>query len=229
MIFSTLQNGHHGAVSALSTPGRNTWMITFADLMALLLAFFVLIFSMSDFDSDSLADVVTSLSSELIPLAEANRSERNPSRGLVSDNSTQLNTRAGYLVALISSRFEKEVGTGIISAVRNADDVLVSVDFAALTDSEEEATGGEFARSLTAFLETLREPIDVFVAAPQSVSQLETSEITSVLKEGEAVFQQLKRLGYTGEMSIFVGAPTSREGLNEDGSELTLRIRTGRR
>ena len=49
------------------------WMITFADLLSLMLAFFVLLFAMSKVEVDSWKALVDSLSNRLNPLSEWTR------------------------------------------------------------------------------------------------------------------------------------------------------------
>jgi len=50
-----------------SPPGNQAWLVTFSDLMSLMLAFFVMLFSMSQLQTQAWKSIVSGLSNELSP------------------------------------------------------------------------------------------------------------------------------------------------------------------
>ncbi len=211
----------HTPEPATAGRGSDIWMITFADLMALVLAFFVLLFSMSDLDAKRWDGVVASLSKELTPLASragdiaalAGPRRHAQPRGV--------ETRAGYLKSLIASRFEEQIRTKMVSVRAQRTVVMMTVDPSIIS------AGGEVLSELAAFLETLREPVEIIVQAPASDANAPTSASQGLIF-GETVLQALKSSGYTTNAPILVNLSDARSS-NQSDTHLSLRIRTGRR
>ena len=198
----------------------DTWMITFADLMALLLAFFVLIFSMSDFDARSWGDVVTSLSSDLKPLATGNPSQRASQAGFVQEPSSDGQTRAGYLKLLATRKFEAEISKGVLATELTNGSLHLHLQ----TDTRQSGLDRSLATSLAAFFETLQEPIDIIVIR----SQTNNASRIQALTKGEAVFQQLRDVGYGGNIHIYETGSVTGPGQRGE-SDIRFSIRTGQR
>ena len=199
----------------------DTWMITFADLMALLLAFFVLIFSMSEFDERSWGDVVTSLSSDLMPMATSSPSEKASHAGFVQEPSTDGQTRAGYLKSLATQKFSNEMTNGAL-AVEVANGALLLRIPAGL---DQTGLDQSLEVSLAAFFETLRDPIDIIVVRSQ---QADAADRIPSLVKGEAVLQQLREVGYSGDIHIYETAATVTNSSGKT-TDILFSIRTGRR
>lgn len=75
--------------------GGSSWMNTFADLMNLLLCFFVLLFSMSTVDADKFEEMVKSLSQSLSVLPSGSSAIGDGM--MISSGMSQLNTLADYI------------------------------------------------------------------------------------------------------------------------------------
>ncbi len=198
----------------------DTWMITFADLMALLLAFFVLIFSMSEFDERSWGDVVTSLSSDLMPMATSSPSEKASHAGFVQEPSTDGQTRAGYLKSLATQKFTNEMTNGALAVEVAKGALLLRIP----ADLDQTNLDQSLVVSLAAFFETLRDPIDIIVVRSQ---QADADRIPSLVK-GEAVLQQLREVGYSGDIQVYETAATVTNSSGET-TDILFSIRTGRR
>ena len=223
MFDSTLSTHAHDTFSTEQELVRvDTWMITFADLMALLLAFFVLIFSMSDFDAKSWGDVVTSLSADLVPMATGNPAQKASQAGFVKDPSSSAQTRAGYLKSLATQKFSDEISRGLLAAEVENGAVLLRVR----RDGSQTDFDQSLVVPLAGFFETLREPIDIIVTRSSSRSATSSAARIQTLSSGEAVFQQLRQVGFSGDVHIFesasLTAPTQ-GGL----AEIVFSIRTG--
>lgn len=119
MTISTQRKGIAGASNA-------GWMLTFADLLSLMLTFFVLVFSMSSIQFDSWKDVVETMRDEFNPqfraitVKEFDNTQavaRRPARGL----------NLNYLQALIQRDVSAEAGLSEVVVKRESDRVVISI------------------------------------------------------------------------------------------------------
>ena len=104
----------------------SSWMLTFADLLSLLLAFFVLLFSMSTLEIENWKSVVTTFTEEFNP------SDQDLT---VSEESSpdQVNTQTGsglnlqYLTALLSNSLKSNERLSDIAVNRVNDRIVLSI------------------------------------------------------------------------------------------------------
>lgn len=112
----------HASTPSRRSPSR-TWMITFADLLSLMLAFFVLLFAMSKVEIDSWKALVEAFSSRLNPLNQWSRPLLETERAspkLFDERVVDLDYLAGVLQAKMSD--SDILGQGILHRL---DDSLV--------------------------------------------------------------------------------------------------------
>lgn len=211
----------HAPEPVTADRGSDIWMITFADLMALVLAFFVLLFSMSDLDAKRWDGVVASLSKELTPLASRSGDIAAIAGPRRQAQPPGVETRAGYLKSLIASRFEEQIRTKMISVRAQRTAVMMTVDPSIISSD------GEVISEVAAFLETLREPVEIIVHAPADGTNASTPAAPGLIF-GETVLRAFKSNGYTTNAPILVNLSETHSG-NQSDTRLSLRIRTGRR
>ena len=102
------------------------WMLTFADLLSLLLTFFVLVFSMSTIQFDSWKSVVETMRDEFNPNYAAITLRDYQNQQAVARRSAR-GLNLNYLRALIERDLARYPGMGSASVVREADRLVVSV------------------------------------------------------------------------------------------------------
>ncbi len=112
-------NGRHQRDASNS----QAWMITFTDLLSLMLAFFVLLFSMKQIELDAWRSVVEGLSKNLNPSSEWT-DPGNPAKRTIGRVDIRYASDLGYLHAVFD---EKIRGDGVLaqSIVQQLDDRLV--------------------------------------------------------------------------------------------------------
>lgn len=112
-------------IKADTPPGGN-WMVTFADLLSLLLTFFVLLFSMSTIQLDSWKSVVDTMSDQfnpkrpqvdVTPHKTAEHLQQKPVAGL----------NLNYLKALLERQIKTEAGLQGTLVTRTRGQVVVSI------------------------------------------------------------------------------------------------------
>ena len=203
----------------------NVWMITFADLMALLLAFCVLIFSMSDFKSNSWDDVVSALSADLVPMASGRASDEAATTGVFLNQGDLDDPRAGYLMSLLSTRFETQIQSGDLSVSKSANTVILLLGQELVLRDDLSDESETWLSQLAIFLGALREPVSILVPGSQGNSADGILSLSKTLERGEMVFQTMRGLGYPKSMAIFAAASDTGEQTNH----VRLQIETGRR
>ena len=109
-------------------PDRPLWLVTFADLVALLLAFFVMMFATQRVERLPWEALINSLSRSLNPEQSVQKSERS-SRRNIRRLSAERVVDLGYLEKLLRDQAAVEVSLGDIR-IRRGDDrlTLINVD-----------------------------------------------------------------------------------------------------
>ena len=107
-------------------PPSDAWMISFADLLSLILTFFVLLYSMSIMEEKRWADIKASLTRQLNPSKEPNRIKRsaNFSISTVEENAA---LDLDYLYSILLEKTDNETILNTIKLQRNRDHLTISL------------------------------------------------------------------------------------------------------
>lgn len=183
------------------------WLITFGDVTALMLAFFVMLYSMSYLQSEKWDEVISILATRLQPEAE----------GQPKPSADRSMTRVEFVPAFSTGYLErildqKLAADPILSNVRltGLDDILVlSVQADTLFSQEGEAALKDEAQELLRRLYTVfiqfGNRIDVHSHTgpnPPSSSSSYADNWSLSLGRGLVVAQRLKALGYPGNLTV---------------------------
>lgn len=115
---------------------NESWMLTFADLLSLLLTFFVLIFSMSTIEYDSWGDVVETMREEF----NAARSTVTPKRFDTEESVARVGLRGlnlNYLRVIVERSIANNAALKGVTVTRENDRVIVSLPASGLFDDKE--------------------------------------------------------------------------------------------
>ncbi len=114
---------HRKGVAGASNAG---WMLTFADLLSLMLTFFVLVFSMSSIQFDSWKDVVETMRDEFNPQFRAITIKEFDNTQAVARRSVR-GLNLNYLQALIQRDVSADPGLVDVVVKRESDRVVISI------------------------------------------------------------------------------------------------------
>ena len=123
------------------------WMLTFADLLSLMLTFFVLVFSMSTIHYDSWNDVVETMRDQFDPSYSAiTQRDFENNQAIARDSGSGLNLN--YLKALVERDLDKNLPLEGVVVRRDPDRVIVSVPASSLFENK----SGQFLSGVPAEL-----------------------------------------------------------------------------
>ncbi len=111
------------------------WMLTFADLLSLMLTFFVLVFSMSTIQFDSWKDVVGTMRDEFNPNYRAITDRRFDNTQAVARSSIP-GLNLNYLMTLIERDLSRNAGLEDATVKREQDRVIISVPASRLFENK---------------------------------------------------------------------------------------------
>ncbi len=155
--------GNSGTQGATELSSSGSWMLTFADLLSLLLTFFVLVFSMNTIQFDSWKAVVRTMSDEFNPnRPQISVTEHETPPSLLQAKPRGLNL--AYLEAIIDRSFRQLPLFATGQVYRYEDTVVVSIPANAIFDRKEavpHADAVKALQSLTGMLVQLRNKIKV--------------------------------------------------------------------
>lgn len=124
------------SIHANKTEASNAgWMITFADLLSLMLTFFVLVFSMSTIHHDSWREVVETLKDQFDP-AYSSISQRTFDNNQAVARTSPHGLNLNYLKALVERDLNKNMPLGQAVVRREVDRVIVSVPASSLFENK---------------------------------------------------------------------------------------------
>ena len=198
-------------------PAKNAWMITFADLMALMLAFFVLLFSMSQIERQKWQSLVESLASNLSAVAKIETAKFAADYQVVTPIA-QPGADLDYLEPILHEHFTSEpiLAGGVIDRV-GGDLRVIFPDDRLFVGSTPELTaqGAKIIFALGSVLRNLDNAIDVN-AGIGSGATATTADWETALARSVAVARILAQSGFAGPVvaggqgSHIIGA----DGLN---------------
>ena len=197
---------------------RNIWLVTFADVIALLLAFFVMLFSMSTIKTETWNVIISQISSSKVP-----KKQEKPRPQETKNVATVKLNEALSLHYLANVLEEHLSGDPLLNeaAVHRLDglvvvslpsDAMFDVGSVALTDGARDALF-----SLGGIVATIGNRIDVRGHTdPARASDVRFDSKWSVsLARAAAVANELRRTGYPRQIPIYGLADTRFEHLDE--------------
>lgn len=110
---------------------NQTWLVTFADLMALLLSFFVMLYGMSVMQTEAWKSIVTSLSDELSPGHDQSLLQT-PQKGAPLRIAAPAGIDLDYLHAVMVEKFRNDLVLRNVRPVSHPDRLSIAVPVALL-------------------------------------------------------------------------------------------------
>ncbi len=189
-----------GMVPSPRGPQRPAWLVSFADLIALLLAFFVLLYSMQRVEQGKWEALIQSLSSTLQPSPVIEEPE--PSADLNVESLKRPSAiNLAYLEVLLRSRKSKEVALSGILLRRRVDRLVIMVPSDLLFEPGQ-ATPVAAARArlsaLASVLRNISNRIDIYGhtdPSPVRSGRYRSNRELSIAR-AVAVADQLRAFGY---------------------------------
>jgi len=116
----------HAAPAPPPAVSRQAWMLTFTDLVSLLLTFFVLMFSMSQLEIERWRAIAASLSASL-DMPAAGHAPKEPARFAIGAASPRRALDLDYLAAVVKQNLAANPLAAGIEVRRDGDRLLISV------------------------------------------------------------------------------------------------------
>lgn len=201
-----------------------TWLITFTDIMGLMLTFFVMMFSMSVPKQEKFSEMMAAMNSELNPFygqAQQAGPENAPDIAKINFNAA---LDLGYLKLLINAAIERDpVLASNVTLTQNGDAMVMALPRALSFDSGQAVVKESGARPLFNLGEVfsrMKNKIDlVGHADPLALNPAEAGAYASgwelSLARAAAVAASLDKVGYTEPVTIRGASDGSYGDLNE--------------
>lgn len=192
-----------------------TWLISFTDVISLMLAFFVLLFSMKEPDQENWTKVQSMLDGEAkqfygMPFVAGNADQNNIS-SITKTKEFALN----YIEALIKHYIESTGSVSTIDMVRYEDYIIMSVP---LFDNSYKQEAQNFARALG----RIDNKIEMVVYAQKP------SELTQALAKAQSFGKILKEAGYLKDITLLSQTHEDAQALTKiadfKGADMILRL-----
>lgn len=220
--------GHEGEYSAprgrmIGEPTHSSpiWMLTVADLFSLILAFFVLLYSMSDVRQGEWQEMKDSLR-ESMPQVDDQSAYHSPRKMLTIEQVNLSQARnLDYLSRVINDRFADLSKDKNIQITRQADRIIVSLrdqDMFAANDATLLPAASPALLKISEFLANLNNAISVEAyASDEAKSAKFPSDWELSLARANAVREVLRRAGYPYPIDAYgMGQPVM-EGVSGNG------------
>jgi len=203
------------------------WLITFTDLVSLMLAFFVLLFSMSSVNSEDWKTITESLSRSLAPDAGILKSSAGADLN-IAGRTRDMAIDLGYLSAILESQMKEaaDLGDNVIHQLEDRmvislpSDVLFQVGAATLSEK-----GKRALRDMGSLLRNVGNRVDVFGHTDPTPLQGGgfSSNWELSISRAITVANELRRAGYPKDILAFGAAESHFEFLSP---ELSRKQRT---
>ena len=200
------------------------WLVTFTDIMGLMLTFFVMMFSISVPEQEKFSEMMASLNSQLNPFY-GQAQKAGPEEALdISKIKLHTALDLGYLKLLINSAIEKDpVLVSDVTLTQQGDTMVMALPRALSFDSGQAVLKDGAAKplfSLGGVFSRMKNKIDlVGHADPKAVNPAEAGNYASgwelSLSRAAAVSASLDRVGYTEPVTIRGASDGGYGDLNE--------------
>ena len=204
-----------GHPTSHDTSANRRWLMTFTDLTALMLVFFVLLFSMSELDTDKWRSAVAAFNLRF-NVQVSDESPRPQADENVSLTQPVAATDLSYLTALLQAQLPRHPALSQVRLVLWPDKLVISMPNQLLfrsSEAELQPSGIEALFALGGALGTIRNRVDVI--GHSDPLPLRTRRFTSnwelSLARATAVVQALRAAGYS-QQSRALGYGSSRFG-----------------
>lgn len=188
-----------------STGSPNAWMVTFTDLVALMLTFFVLLYSMSSLDVVKWQNLTGSLAESLDTVEESSVVQPKAQLDIVPVRSVP-GTDLDYLANVLTERLEDDEVLKDAAFVNRGDRLIVSLPDALLFEENSRELGsnaertmsalGGIFRSLSNSVEIISYPVES--SKPDAVSAEKEAVWTQTLGRAIHLARLLEESGYAG-------------------------------
>ncbi|MFQ5467643.1 MAG: flagellar motor protein MotB, partial [Kiloniellaceae bacterium] len=181
----------------------NAWMLTFTDLVALMLTFFVLLFAMSQVEQDKWQNMVRSLALKLDSLAESDNA-RAAMRYQKESTQTTPGRDLDYLGPVVAQIIAADPALAQSLIRRLPDRLVVSVPAGLLFDPETGALTPAARKTMSAIggvLGNLDNVIDVGAHVAPSATAAPEAPWEASLVRAERVARMLVSTGYDGTVA----------------------------
>lgn len=183
--------------------GGNAWMVTFTDLIALLIAFFVLIFSMSQVEPRRWDGLVRALSRDLNTV-EATESRRPVLEFQVPDETRRPGIDLDYLETLLRDQLAENATLAQARLLRRSDHVALALPALSTTESgalASDARNEAVIHALGGLLRNLDNRVEIVSRVDADASgDAPIERLTRALARGLDVSARLRAAGYGGAL-----------------------------
>ncbi len=219
-----------GAVAPVR--GR-TWLVTFGDLMCLLLSFFVLLYAMRAPDTRKYASMRAALTG--MPLPRGAQAGQGGRRFDLGPEPARAQTQPDYLAALFQGLLAEEPALEIVDVIRRDDRVVLSLPVTALFSGDATTVTPDGRKVLVLLgdaLDRLSNQIEVLI--PVRASTDPTADRARAwplaVTRGIAVAASLRQTGLSHDLTVKAGlaadvAPAARSGHPETVGSVDFIIR----
>ncbi len=181
---------------------KQVWIVTFADLLSLMLTFFILLFSFSELNEKDWYSVVSNTKSEFEIIKKS------------SSNASTIEGRygmdLGYLEAVLNNKFVNEYG---YVQVKNEGHRLIVSFPGEVFRSEKQLYDNKVdsvMHVIADLVSQMTNSIYVISYIDSDQSQLD-QEWENVLMNAFEISQDIKKLGYVEDINIFAGSSNSND------------------
>lgn len=218
--------GHAGSSEDNAKKSNSAWLVSFTDVMALMLTFFVLLFAMTEPNSKSWQEISTSLKSEFTKTYGGQRFSGKIDSISLDELSEQRALNLSYLESLLNTKLAEQGSKEDVRVVKVGDVLALSLPGDLVFESASAKVteqGGKALKSLGFILSRIKNRIEIVGHSDprriQSTTGYKNNWALS-LARARAVAVRLHEAGYSQTVPVYGRASGSFEnlpaGLNQD-------------
>jgi chemotaxis protein MotB len=214
-----------------ATTPHGRWMLTFSDLLSLILTFFVLLFSMSQVNLDEWTKISRSLTQKLNPNAIVTitpPAAQNTVTRIERNSATDIDYLQSIVIQTIS---ESETLRKIITISNNGGRLILSVDNSIMFEPETatlQDDGKAIINELSTALLPLQNHLDVYGNATKTDNLLQNTNTWWILALNRAIItaEHLRNAGYPYKITPYGRSNNSFKDLSNISDKQNRKLKT---